>query len=140
MNKKAQTMAQLRAALQMFAASLSDTSAMEVSEIYPKWVVGKAYKVDDICGYGLNGVGDTQLYRVLQAHTSQADWTPDTALSLFKAIGKSPSGYDEWSQPVGATDAYEAGDIVSHNDKLWQSDIDGNVWEPGVYGWSEYSD
>ena len=45
--------------------------------------------------------------------------------------------FPEWRQPTGAHDAYSKGDKVSHNGKHWVSDVDGNVWEPGVYGWSE---
>lgn len=137
---KLQSIAQIRYALQKFALTLGDDDAMEIAEIYPKWdPASHLYKLDDICGYGTNDVGDTQLYRCLQAHTSQLDWAPDRAVSLFKPIGISPSGYPEWSQPVGAQDAYSIGDIVSYEDKLWISDIDSNVWVPGVYGWSEYT-
>lgn len=138
MNTKEQAIAQLRYALQKFAITLDDEGAMEIAEVYPKWTgEAHAYKVNDICGYGYNTVGDTQLYRCLQAHISQEDWTPDVAVSLFKAIGITPSGYPEWSQPVGAEDAYNKGDIVSYNEKIYISDINANVWAPDVYGWSE---
>lgn len=80
---------------------------------------------------------DPQLYQVLQAHTSAAQWPPESATSLYKKIGISDSGYPEWVQPSGAHDAYSSGDKVSHNGKNWQSTVDGNVWEPGVYGWEE---
>lgn len=59
------------------------------------------------------------------------------AASLYKAVGISHSGYPIWTQPVGATDAYHKGDIVSFDNKLWISEVDNNVWQPGVYGWSE---
>ena len=136
---KLQIIEQLRKALQMFAASLTDENAMEISEVYPKWQFPKEYKMNDIFGYGVNGVGDAQLYRVLQDHTSQESWKPDITPSIYKAIGIAPSGYPEWSQPVGAGDAYNAGDIVSLEDVLWISDVDNNVWKPGVYGWSLYN-
>lgn len=45
--------------------------------------------------------------------------------------------YPEWVQPTGAHDAYAQGAKVSHNGKKWTSDVGGNVWEPGVYGWTE---
>ena len=76
-------------------------------------------------------------YRCIQNHTSQADWTPDTAVSLWVSISDPSEEYPEWKQPTGAHDAYQKGDKVSHNDKHWISDIDANAYEPGVYGWTE---
>ncbi|NCB31973.1 MAG: hypothetical protein EOM66_11275 [Clostridia bacterium] len=131
---------QLRRAIQMALQGLTDEATiMEVPYIYAVWNGnGCAYRTGEILQFGVNGVGDPQLYQVLQNHTSQTDWQPDTATSLYKAIGISPSGHPLWSQPVGASDAYGAGDIVEHNGALWVSDIDANVWEPGVYGWTVY--
>lgn len=128
---------QLRRALQLFSASLTDEQAMEVAAIYDPWEVGKSYTVGNIVAYGENGVGDPQLYKVVQTHTSQVDWTPDTAVSLFTAIGLDDSGYPVWAQPTGAHDAYNAGDIVNYNGKLYKSLIDGNVYSPDAYpsGW-----
>jgi len=130
---------QFRRALQMFAASLDDEKAMEVATVFPVWAGNTAYIVDDLVTYGLNSVGDPQLYRVVQAHTSQKDWTPDASPSLYSAIGLTEEGYPEWSQPTGAHDAYNTGDIVSYNGILYESLIDGNTWAPDVYpaGWAE---
>ncbi len=116
---------------------LDDTTAMEIADLYEPWEIGKTYEVGKIVKYGVNADGETQLYTVIQAHTSQANYTPDTAVSLFKAVGFTDSGVSVWTQPLGATDAYMKGDVVSHKDKTWTSDIDNNVWEPGVYGWTE---
>ena len=128
---------QLRRALQMFASSLSDEQALEIATVYPKWVSGKAYSVGEFITYGENAVGDPQLYKVVQTHTSQADWTPDKAPSLFTAIGLNNSGYPIWSKPSGAHDAYNTGDIVDYNGTLYKSLIDGNVYSPDEYpqGW-----
>lgn len=124
-------------AVQMFAASLDDEKAMEVATIYDPWKEGKAYAVDEFVTYGENSVGDPQLYRVVQAHTSQADWTPDVSASLFSAIGLDEEGYPIWSQPTGAHDAYNTGDIVDYNGTLYKSLIDGNTYPPDAYpaGW-----
>lgn len=124
----------------MFAATLTDEQAMEVATIYPVWETGRAYAVDDIVSYGTNSVGDPQLYRVVQAHTSQADWTPDSVPALYDAFGLDDTGYPVWSQPTGAHDAYNAGDIVSYNGTLYRSLIDGNAWSPDAYpaGWELY--
>lgn len=132
---------QFRRALQLWAQTLTDESTMmEIADVYPKWSGNsKSYKVGDIISYGVNADGETQLYIALQDHTSQADWTPDTASSLYKAVGFTDTGVSIWTQPLGATDAYNAGDVVEHNGQQWTSDVDANVWEPGVYGWTVVS-
>lgn len=132
---------QFRKALQMFAMSLSDDQAMEVATVFDPWVVGKTYAVGDFVTHGENSVGDPQLYKVVSKHTSQADWTPDATPSLYDAIGLDDSGYPVWSQPIGAHDAYNTGDIVNYNGTLYQSLIDGNVYSPDAYpaGWQVYN-
>jgi hypothetical protein len=87
--------------------------------------------------YGVNADNETQLWKVIQAHTSQAGWEPDKAVSLFSKIGFTDSGIAVWTQPQGAYDAYRLGDVVSHNGKLWTCTLDYNTYEPGVYGWKE---
>ncbi|MGN0136744.1 hypothetical protein [Anaerotignum sp.] len=138
MNRK-QASLELRKAIQLFLATMDvDTQSadmMEVASVFPKYEVGKAYKTKDVFSYGENAVGDAQLYQVLQNHTSAEQWTPDTATSLYKAIGVTEDGIAVWVQPLGASDAYMLGDKVSHNGQIWESEIDSNVWEPGVYGW-----
>ena len=125
---------ELRKAIQLFAASLdADTQADMILEI--------PSVVKDVFSYGLNSVGDPQLYQVLQAHTSAEQWPPDSASGLYKKIGISDSGYPEWVRPLGATDAYNTGDIVSYNGTLYRSVIDANVWSPDEYpaGWEVYT-
>ena len=133
---KYQRAEQLRYALQMFAASLSEEQALEISTVYPAWVVGKNYVMGEYLTYGENAVGDPQLYKVVQAHTSQADWTPDQTPALWVRV--SLEEFPEWVQPTGGHDAYNTGDKVIHNGVKYVSDVDANVWEPGVHGWSEY--
>lgn len=135
---------EMRKALQMFVGTLDVETQLdkmlEIPSVFPAYEVGKAYKTKDVFSYGTNSVGDPQLYQVLQDHTSAVEWTPDTATSLYKAIGITEDGYPEWVQPLGATDAYNKGDIVSYNGKLYRSTIDGNVWSPESYpaGWETY--
>lgn len=113
----------------------SDAQALAVSAIYPEWHVGVDYRVKQVCRYS------GQLYRCVQAHTSQADWTPDSAASLWDAITIDPeTGYDVWQQPSGAHDAYNVGDRVLYPDadgKVYESLINGNTWSPDAYpaGW-----
>ena len=137
---KLQMAEQFRKAVQLFAASLGDEQALEIATIYDPWAVGKAYAVGEFLTYGTNAVGDPQLYKVVQAHVAQADWAPDVAASLFTAVGLDKSGYPVWSQPTGAHDAYNKGDIVNYNGVLYQSQIDGNVYSPEAYpaGWAAY--
>ena len=134
---KIQIAEQMRRALQLFAASLADDKAIEVAAVFDPWEAGKAYAVGDYLTYGENGVGDPQLYKVVQSHTSQADWTPDATPALYDAIGLDDSGYPVWAQPTGAHDAYNTGDIVNYNGTLYKSLIDGNVYSPDAYpaGW-----
>lgn len=127
---------QARRALEIFAAQITDESTMmEIADIYPAYIIGKTYKTGDVFRYGVNSDNESQLYQVLQDHTSANEWKPDEAVSLYKKIGITPDGYPIWTQPLGASDAYQQGDIVQHNGQTWISIVDNNVWEPGVYGW-----
>lgn len=123
---------QFRKALQMFAASLTDEQAMEVATIYDKWEPVKSYAQGELLTYGENSVGDPQLYRVAQAHTSQEDWLPPETPSLYTPIGLDSHGYPVWSAPTGAHDAYNTGDIVNYNGTLYLSQVDGNTTVPGT--------
>lgn len=121
----------MRPYIEKAAMSLNDIDAIEVPTIFPNWTVGVEYKADDRVNY--LGV----LYKVLQAHTSQGDWTPTEAASLFaKVLIPDDNIIPEWVQP-DSTNPYMKGDKVTHNDKTWVSNIDNNVWEPSVYGWDE---
>lgn len=109
----------------------TDEQALAALALYPAWRSGMDYAVGIRVLY--NGI----LYKVLTAHTSQDDWTPDAAPSLFaKVLIPDETVVPEWEQP-DSTNPYSAGDKVTHNGKTWVSDIDNNVWEPGVYGWTE---
>ena len=132
---------QSRKALQMYAQTLGDEEAMEIATMYPKYEVGKAYKEKELLTYGFNSVGDPQLYRVVQAHTSQEDWVPSSTPALYTPIGLDEEGYPIWSKPTGAHDAYNTGDIVDYNGTLYKSLIDGNIYSPEEYpaGWEMLS-
>lgn len=119
---------------------LDEETSMEIADLYEAWEENKAYSVGKIVKYGVNADGETQLYSVIQAHTSQKDWKPDVTPSLYKKIGFTESGVPMWTQPLGATDAYAKGDKVSYDGKLWESEVDANVWQPGVYGWVEVTE
>lgn len=125
----------LRELIEKAAISLDDTDALEAVELFPAWAPGVEYTVDQRIRYG------DKLYRVVQAHTSQADWTPDKTPALFTEVAK-PGEIPVWKQPTGAQDTYNTGDKVHFPDAdgpIYRSTIDGNVWSPADYpaGWQE---
>ena len=113
------------------AGTIDETTATEHMDVFEQWVYPKAYSVNKIVQDG------GKLYQCIQAHTSEEGWTPETTPALWKQIGDPTVEYPEWIAPLGAHDAYAQGAKVSHNGKKWTSDIANNVWEPGVYGWTE---
>lgn len=111
-------------------AKLPDETAVDVTVLFEPWQPWHEYAADQRVRDG------DKLYRVVQSHTSQPDWRPADATALFVEIAK-PGEIPEWKQPMGAIDAYNKGDRVKHSGFVWVSQVDGNVWEPGVYGWDK---
>lgn len=111
--------------------ALDDEAALEVMALFPTWseFIGKELHTGERYYYNDN------LFKVLQDHTAQAEWTPEVSPSLFVAV--SVEEFPVWKQPVGSADAYSKGDKVSYNGEHYVSIADGNVWEPGVYGWDK---
>ena len=131
MNNVVTTAHEMMARYKSAAAHVEDEVAATVPELFDRWAIGVEYAADVRVRYG------ETLYKCLAAHTSQESWTPTDAPSLWaKVLIPDPDVIPEWEQP-DSTNPYAKGDKVSHNGKTWVSDIDGNVWEPGVYGWSE---
>ena len=187
---------ELRKTIEGLAENLTDAEGLENVELFAQYAVGKDYAVGDRFQY--NG----ELYKVLQAHTSQQSWVPGTGTEslyikvddihagtaedpipyngnmelienlyytqggvlyrctrstgtavynvLSELVGlyvevvtsgtepEEPTGEEiaEWAQP-DSTNPYMTGDRVLHNGSTWESTVDNNVWEPGVYGWIE---
>ena len=118
-------------ASQINSLTVDDSTALRMREFYPVWEAGQDYTAGFKLRYG--GL----LYKVLQSHTSQDEWTPDAAPSLFaKLLIPDENVIPEWEQP-DSTNGYAKGDKVTHKGKTWVSDVDNNVWEPGIYGWIE---
>lgn len=109
--------------------NLTDEDALKVPMLYPRWETETEYTAGDRIFY------EKVLFKCVQSHTSQSSWTPDITPALWTVV--SLEEWPEWVQPIGAQDAYMAGDKVSHIEKHWISSVDNNVWEPGVYGWNE---
>lgn len=121
----------LRPIIEKAAESLPDDDALEAVELFPAWATNTSYTTDERVSYA------DKLYRCVQSHTSQADWTPDATPALWTAVAK-PGEIPVWKQPTGAQDAYMTGDKVRYpgkDDPVYISTVDNNVWEPGVYGW-----
>jgi hypothetical protein len=117
--------------------NITDDEKMRIADLYPAWEAGKKYAAGTIVKRGANAGGETQLYNVIQEHASQEGWEPGKTPSLYAKIGFTEDGVPIWTQPLGAGDIpYGKGDVVSHDGLLWVSDVDGNVWAPGVYGWT----
>ena len=124
----------LRSVIEQAVVSLDDETALEAVELFPEWKTDTAYAVDTRIRY------EGQLYRVVQAHTSQGDWTPDLTPALYTPVAE-PGTIPVWVQPTGAQDAYMTGDKVHYpteNDPVYESLIDNNTWSPEAYpaGWS----
>lgn len=119
----------LRALIELMSAQLDDETALTGVQLFPMWRTETAYEANDRIQY------NSVLYKCVQAHTSQDDWTPDVTPALWKVV--SVEAYPEWIQPTGAHDAYDKDAVVSHNGKHWKNIMDANVYEPGVYGWEE---
>lgn len=107
----------------------TDEMSLEVPNLYPTWKTGVVYMMNK------RFLHDGTLYKVLQEHTSQADWTPENSPSLYAKVLAVEGTISAWEQP-DSTNAYMTGDKVTHNGSTWISDVDNNVWEPGVYGWT----
>lgn len=115
--------------------TIDEVTASEHSDVFLAWEVGIAYSVGNIVRH--NKAEEECLYKCLQAHTSQEGWEPERTPALWKKIGDPAEEFPDWSQPIGAGDAYMTGDKVSYASKHWESTCDNNVWAPGVYGWQE---
>lgn len=118
-------------ALLVLRTKAADEQAIDAAAVYPTWREGVAYVTGERVRY------NEILYKILQDHTSQTTWTPESAPSLFaKVLISDTETIPEWTQP-DSTNPYQTGDKVTHNGATWISTIDNNVWEPGVYGWTK---
>ena len=124
----------IRASMDAAAIVLTDEQASKAPRLYQTWAAGLAVKAGDRLYY----TGTDRLYKVISDHTAQADWNPVDAPSLWAEVlaGQDGTAIGEWVQP-DSTNPYMRGDKVNYKGKLYESEVDNNVWEPGVYGWVE---
>lgn len=127
--------ARLTVAPLLDAEDVSDVQAARLVALFDVFDPdGHAYAVGDVAAF------DGVLYRVVQAHKSQADWTPDKTPALWTPVRETKSTTpDPFVQPTGAADAYSVGDRVTFEGSVWESVIDANVWSPTAYpaGWKK---
>ena len=123
---------QSRASAIIAGAYLTDEQALSATAIYPQFKVGLSVKAGERYR---DSNGD--LYKVVQAHTTQADWQPSAVPALFVKV--SLDEWPEWVQPSGAHDAYQIGDRVTFGGQHYTSKIKDNVWSPSAYpaGWQK---
>lgn len=126
---------QLREIIEKASVNLSDEDALSAVELFPSWEAGKDY------AQGARLLRNGKLYKVNQAHTSQADWTPEATPALYSEVAM-PGEIPVWKQPIGSSDAYNKGDQVHYpttDDPVYESLIDGNVWSTADYpqGWEQ---
>ena len=117
----------LRPYIEKAVISLADEDALEAVELYPAWQTDTAYTADARIRY------QDVLYKCVQSHTSQTDWTPDITPALWTPV--SLDEWPDWVQPTGAQDAYRIGDKVTYNGQHWVCTLDYNVYPPDVTGW-----
>ena len=118
-------------ALLVLRTKAADEQAIDAAAVYPTWREGVAYVTGERVRY------NEILYKILQDHTSQTTWTPESAPSLFaKVLISDTETIPEWTQP-DSTNPYQTNDKVTYNGATWISTIDNNVWEPGAYGWTK---
>lgn len=123
---------ELRNAMNSASEVLTDKQALSAVALYPLWSPDASYVVGERVRY------EDKLYKCLQAHDAQDGWNPSDAVSLWaEVLIPDPEVIPDWVQPE-STNPYMKGDKVMHNGSAWISDIDNNVWEPSVYGWSPY--
>ena len=121
----------LISAIRAVREAVNDETAVEVKDLFAEW------KPDTEYAYHDRILRNDKLYRVEQAHTSQADWPPELTPALYTEIAK-PGEIPVWRQPTGVQDAYMTGDEVwypEENTDVYVSDVDNNVWSPVTYGW-----
>ena len=115
--------------------ALSDEDALAVASLFPTWNEKLQSGESGVTGERL--WYDGKLYKIIQSHQPQQNWTPDVAVSLYAEV--SIEEFPEWVRPISAETAYNTGDKVSYNGRHYESTIDSNTWSPEEYpaGWAE---
>ena len=99
---------------QINTLTVDDNTALRMTEFYPEWASGQSYTA----GYKVQRNG--KLWRVLQAHTSQAGWEPENAASLWTEICESHAGTLEDPIPYSGNMALESGKYYMQDGKVYR--------------------
>ena len=81
--------ARLKPYIEKGVQHLDDSEALKAKTLYPHWASDVSYANGTKLQY------DKKLWRVVQAHTSQPDWTPDKTPALFERIDETHAGTRE---------------------------------------------
>lgn len=112
---------------------LDEVTISEYPDLFVQWDGNWRGKKGDIVQDG------GQLYRSIHdVNDAGQNRKPSETPSMWARIGNPLEEFPEWVRPIGAHDAYDEGAKVAHGEKRWVSTAPSNVWEPGVYGWTEY--
>lgn len=124
----------IRQLIEQAVGSLNNEDALDCVMLFPHWKPENSYEANNRIFY------NDKLYRVVQSHTSQSDWTPDITPALYTEVAK-PGEIPVWVQRTGAQDAYRIGDKVhfpTKDDPVYICTYDYNTYAPNVYGWEIY--
>lgn len=134
-SESAQAVAEIMFVKMAQEQQLDETTITEFPDLFVKWDENFRGKAGSIVQ------DEGQLYRSIHDITDAGqNRKPSETPSMWTHIGNPLEEFPEWVQPIGAHDAYAQGAKASHGGKNWVSDVDNNVWEPGVYGWTEYAE
>jgi len=127
-----ESLGRITAGKMILADELTEEETKAIAGLFQPWIAGESVNIGTLRLY------EDELYKCVQAHTTQSDWTPDITPALW-VIKSAPGVIPEWAQPAGAHDAYNIGDKVTYNGHIWESSIDANVWSPSAYpaGWTD---
>ena len=127
-----ESLGRITAGKMILADELTEEETKAIAGLFQPWIAWESVNIGTLRLY------EDELYKCVQAHTTQSDWTPDITPALW-VIKSAPGVIPEWVQPAGAHDAYNIGDKVTYNGHIWESSIDANVWSPSAYpaGWTD---
>lgn len=126
-----ESLGRITAGKMILADELTEEETKAIAGLFQPWIAGESVNIGTLRLY------EDELYKCVQAHTTQSDWTPDITPALW-VIKSAPGVIPEWVQP-DSTNPYMIGDKVTYNGHIWESSIDANVWSPSAYpaGWTD---
>ena len=126
-----ESLGRITAGKMILADELTEEETKAIAGLFQPWIAGESVNIGTLRLY------EDELYKCVQAHTTQSDWTPDITPALW-VIKSAPGVIPEWVQP-DSTNPYMIGDKVTYNGRIYESTIDNNVWSPDALpsGWTD---